>query len=301
MYQIIIISARHLPVVTLCDCERYILWFANAFHRDICDHSLYFLRISFCVHGDPSGMASYRSPVNPELVGYLNKAIDTLRLSPAAKPLAIVERLRSLVGFDHYAVVGLDIEGMHFGRGALLLTDMPEAYTSAYISEGLDSADPLVRLASPGQPVVPDQQKSLGKQGDAKAQRLGQIIRRFEIAPRTGFTLWNSRGAYGGAVFTRKTPFSEDEMALLSSFIPVLHREASRPALDALSRCIGLSRSELECIRLAAYGLTSDDIAEETPLTRETVNTYLKSATKKLKARNRTQAVVHALRIGMID
>jgi DNA-binding CsgD family transcriptional regulator len=245
-------------------------------------------------------MASYKSPLNSELMGYLNKTVDALRLAPDPKPLAMVEKLRTLVPFDRYAVVGLDIEGMQFGRGAILMTDMPEAYLTTYISEGLATSDPLVQLASPDQPVVQTEQ-SMGKQGDAKSQRLGQVIRRFDIAPRTGFTLWNSRGAYGGAVFTRKHAFSEDEITLLSSFVPVLHREAARPALAALSRCIGLSRSELECIRLAAQGLTSDDIAEETPLTRETVNTYLKSATKKLKARNRTQAVVHALRIGMID
>jgi DNA-binding CsgD family transcriptional regulator len=246
-------------------------------------------------------MASQKTILSQELIVHLNKAINAVRQAPDPVPLALVEQLRGFIDFDNYAFVGLDIEGMQYGRGAILMTDMPEAYITAYVEEELSTADPLVQLASPSQPVIYTDQQIVSGSGYPNSSRLVQVIKRFDILPRTGFTLWNSRGAYGGAVFTRKTPFTEVEIQLFSSFVPVLHREAARPALQALSRCIGLSRSELECIRLAAQGLTSDDIAGETPLTRETVNTYLKSATKKLKARNRTQAVVHALRIGMID
>jgi DNA-binding CsgD family transcriptional regulator len=55
-----------------------------------------------------------------------------------------------------------------------------------------------------------------------------------------------------------------------------------------------LSQREIECLRWAAAGKTSEETAIILSLSGSTINTYLKSAMRKLNAYNRVQAVVQA-------
>jgi DNA-binding CsgD family transcriptional regulator len=61
-----------------------------------------------------------------------------------------------------------------------------------------------------------------------------------------------------------------------------------------------MSKRELECLRLTANGLTSDEIATSLGLSVHTANQYLTNSTHKLNAMNRIHAVAKALRGGMI-
>ena len=62
-----------------------------------------------------------------------------------------------------------------------------------------------------------------------------------------------------------------------------------------------LANRELECIRLAADGLTSGNIAKTLGLSLHTANQYLAEAARKLNAAGRMHAVAKALRLGLID
>lgn len=62
-----------------------------------------------------------------------------------------------------------------------------------------------------------------------------------------------------------------------------------------------ISKRELECLKLTAKGLTSEEIAEQLSLSVHTTNQYLSSASEKLDAVNRVHAVAKALRFGLID
>lgn len=68
------------------------------------------------------------------------------------------------------------------------------------------------------------------------------------------------------------------------------------PAIQASA----LSRKELECLRWAADGKTSSEIAIITGLSEHTVNHYLIFACNKLNAVNRAHAVAKAIRAGII-
>ena len=62
-----------------------------------------------------------------------------------------------------------------------------------------------------------------------------------------------------------------------------------------------MSKRELECLRLTANGLTSEEIATALGLSVHTANQYLTNSTQKLNAVNRIHAVAKALRTGLID
>lgn len=61
-----------------------------------------------------------------------------------------------------------------------------------------------------------------------------------------------------------------------------------------------LSEGELLCLKLASFGKTSEEIAGATSYTPDTVNTYIKAATRKLEAKNRGHAIAEALRRGVV-
>ncbi|WP_252925014.1 helix-turn-helix transcriptional regulator [Aliihoeflea sp. 40Bstr573] len=63
----------------------------------------------------------------------------------------------------------------------------------------------------------------------------------------------------------------------------------------------GLSKRDIECLRLTADGLTSEQIAERLGLSVHTANQYVSAAAEKLDAVNRMHAVAKALRAGIIS
>lgn len=62
-----------------------------------------------------------------------------------------------------------------------------------------------------------------------------------------------------------------------------------------------LSAREHEVLRHAALGLSNPEIAAELYLARGTVKAYMESILRKLRARNRVEAVMIAARVGLLD
>ena len=61
-----------------------------------------------------------------------------------------------------------------------------------------------------------------------------------------------------------------------------------------------LSPRQIECLRLAALGLTSVEIAAALGLSSRTVDQHVGDACERLKVRNRVQAVAWAFELGLL-
>lgn len=61
-----------------------------------------------------------------------------------------------------------------------------------------------------------------------------------------------------------------------------------------------LSPRQLECLRLAAAGKTSSEIAAALGISSRTVDQYVGEACERLNVRNRIQAVAKALTLGLL-
>lgn len=62
-----------------------------------------------------------------------------------------------------------------------------------------------------------------------------------------------------------------------------------------------LSPRQIECLRLAAAGQTSVEIAAALGLSSRTVDQYVGEACERLKVRNRVQAVAKAFELGLFS
>ncbi|MEM5494529.1 helix-turn-helix transcriptional regulator [Hoeflea sp. AS16] len=77
-------------------------------------------------------------------------------------------------------------------------------------------------------------------------------------------------------------------------------REKLRLAFGMTSGSENLNDREIECLQLVGNGMKSEAIGEQLNLSVHTVNAYLGSATTKLNAVNRIQAIAKAIRLGVI-
>uniref|UniRef100_B0T701 Transcriptional regulator, LuxR family n=1 Tax=Caulobacter sp. (strain K31) TaxID=366602 RepID=B0T701_CAUSK len=72
-------------------------------------------------------------------------------------------------------------------------------------------------------------------------------------------------------------------------------------AFDALPETPSLTAREIECIRLAALGLTTGETAQRIQVAERTVEFHLGNAMRKLGATNKLRAVVIAMQRKLID
>jgi DNA-binding CsgD family transcriptional regulator len=118
----------------------------------------------------------------------------------------------------------------------------------------------------------------------------------------TGFPVFTEQGQRGVVLFTGEHPQAAGDLVweahcrCLQFFAVVA---GLRPAAPV--RGPRISKREMECLKLTARGLTSEDIARQLGLSVHTANQYLASTTQKLDATNRIHAVAKAMRLGLID
>jgi LuxR family transcriptional regulator len=81
-----------------------------------------------------------------------------------------------------------------------------------------------------------------------------------------------------------------------------LHAAVTKPIMDRFAASqLRLTKGELLCLKMASRGLTSEEIAVASDYALETINSYLKSAVRKLGTSNRVEAVAEAIGKRLID
>ncbi|MBP2159316.1 MULTISPECIES: helix-turn-helix transcriptional regulator [Asticcacaulis] len=228
------------------------------------------------------------------------EALDAIRLTPAHDGFTLIEAIKRVVPFRNILISGIDVQDHGPGTGTHLLSDFPPDYVAEYYAGRLGDIDPLFAMLRQGRPVSRDSEAFATATARRNGRAVLDLLRRHDIVERTIILVAHSGKVLGSVAVISDAPLSEDHCALLKHFALSLHAEVSAPALDALNTALRLTRGELRCLERAAGGLTSEEIGRVEDYSVETVNTYLKSATRKLGANNRTQAVVEALRRQLI-
>lgn len=120
-------------------------------------------------------------------------------------------------------------------------------------------------------------------------------------APGLAFPVSQDDGQLGVVIFTGTSiALDEDDMCDVHAdcFAVIAEIMRHRGRVGDLPQ---MSRREIECLRLTANGLTSEEIARALGLSVHTANQYLANTAHKLNAVNRIHAVAKALRNGLID
>lgn len=110
-------------------------------------------------------------------------------------------------------------------------------------------------------------------------------------------------GAHGSGYVV----FTGSVLALSGDMLIDMHMKSSQMLTDMLAceekrlaPAEALSEREIACLQMAGDGCISEAIAEKMGLSVHTINAYLGTATTKLDAVNRIQAIAKAIRLGYI-
>jgi DNA-binding NarL/FixJ family response regulator len=90
------------------------------------------------------------------------------------------------------------------------------------------------------------------------------------------------------------------EEAMSPEIASAVLAEASRPATSSAGSEEIISRREAEVLQLIAEGASTTEVAERLYISVKTVKNHLASAYQKLDSRDRTQAVLRAVRMGIV-
>ena len=221
------------------------------------------------------------------------------RASPRGADI-LIEKTRRIVPFDGIAVSGLDREGCRFGTGLFLASDLPPLFLEAYVQEEHAKGDPLLAQLAASPAMASDDEDEHRRLGLRRPQRLAYLLDYFGIGTRSFIPLRRGGHVYGGIVLTRAKPFGASERDYLQLIAEPLHAALSRPVIEALNGRMKLTPAEVQCLEFAGQGLISEEIAAAMSQTLARVDGHLKSATRKLGAANRSQAVAEAMRRGVI-
>ncbi len=210
-----------------------------------------------------------------------------------------IEKLRGAVSFDFFAVSGLDLDGYRFGSGHSIDTDVPPAFLDAYYGDDLLKSDPFVMASMSAAKVIVEEEVYAKT---PPPQRLQYLARTFGVLNRTLFPIRRGDVVFGAVTFSRTSAFSGAEIEFLSEIAEITHRVLTRPIMDKFSaQALKLIEGEIRCLRFASLGKTTDEIAAASGYTPDTVNSYMKTAIRKLGADNRVHAIAEAIRRGLIS
>jgi len=209
---------------------------------------------------------------------------------------AIISRLRKIVPFDQYALSGLDYPGLGLGAGIMLASDMPSNFLKQFLELGLFKYDPLYSgLSKDNRWNSWHDLRSIDRT-EPKLKDIIALQKAYGISTRSVVAF-----LYGGATFTRNTPFTEDEKFILEIAARTLHSELSATYIANMTAHAGLMTGEIACLQAIAQGQSSEEAAKSTGFTVQTTSAYIKSACHKLEAINRTHAVAEAMRRKIIN
>lgn len=128
-----------------------------------------------------------------------------------------------------------------------------------------------------------------------------------EIAPPVpglsgiAFPVSVERGRNGTVIFTGdRLSIDEDGLCDIHARCFELFAAVARQRPQDCGQQRPMSKREIECLRMTAHGMTSDEIATTLGLSVHTTNQYLTNSAHKLNAVNRIHAVAKALRCGLI-
>ncbi|NBF06147.1 LuxR family transcriptional regulator [Pseudomonas sp. Fl5BN2] len=222
----------------------------------------------------------------------------------------------SELGFDalvyDYSPVPFDQEGELIIPGAMVC-NTPKDWLELWCDEGYYHIDPVQQVAlDRTSPFIwsykPEAETVLRQAMGQQHAPVSSYLQHHQMAHGVTVPIHLPRGGFASLTGLRSGNTQvalHDLQHVLPHFTLLAHvlQERLYPQLSksAHSYPVHLTRRERECLKWAAEGMTSSEIAERLKRSVATINLHLTSAMHKLGAKNRVQAVVRAVHYRLLD
>ncbi|HVK90591.1 MAG TPA: LuxR C-terminal-related transcriptional regulator [Mycoplana sp.] len=217
--------------------------------------------------------------------------------------LQLMRRCADHFGFSHFLVTRFpDAEQSRFSA-RLLVSNWPAELVRQYDAlEVFHKSRLVVEVALTKQPVRGDGWLLAPQDpADAAGAAAAKLAERHGLAASLAFLLHSTGAEPFIVVFSgRRGSLGQDEMARLYFATVQLFECLEQTFATGPVAREKLSGREIECLRWAAAGKSSDEIAIILGISPYTVSSYFKAAARKLGAVNRMHAIASAMRMKLI-
>ena len=217
---------------------------------------------------------------------------------------AVCRDYSEALGFQHF-VYALRVP-THFADARLIMVDgYPPGWVKHYFEQHHFDADPVMAYCA--QHVAPMCWSDLSLEPGSQAERMMQEAAGFGLRDGVTMPLHSPQGELGILSFAVDAAPKEARVTCQNALVQIqmvvgyLHEAVRRVSGLLKDEGPGLTAREIECLRWAADGKTSAEIAQLLGLSESTANFHLNNAMRKLDVVNRQQAVGKATLQGLIQ
>jgi DNA-binding CsgD family transcriptional regulator len=216
--------------------------------------------------------------------------------------LHLMRRLIARYGFSHFMIARMPMAEEQRFSERLVLSNWPAELVRQYdASEAFQPSTLVERLRRTKLPVAGGAELLQAAGKGAEWRTIRQLQTHPEMARHFAVLLHTTSGEPFVAMFSgrREEPAGVERAMIYLALVQLF--ECLEQTFDAGTAAREkLSSREIECLRWAAAGKSSDEIAIILGISAYTVASYFKSATRKLDAVNRMQAIARAMRMKLI-
>ncbi|MET0358431.1 MAG: LuxR C-terminal-related transcriptional regulator [Pararhizobium sp.] len=233
-----------------------------------------------------------------------NDIAEIARLKSRDDVLAHMTRITTARGFPFFLLCTMPTVDQTKYSEVAILSNVPDDIIRRYDESGSvheNQAFVMLRTTTtPFRMAVEDCRRDVG--GAFQPER-ETLVKEMDFCETYFFPVHDAAG--GRAVFvllSREPDLAIEVMTDLHMIcLHVYNRLVDIGGMGQETEKVDLSDREIQCLNWTAAGKTSSEIADILGLSEHTVNHYLNHVAKKLDATNRVQAVVKAMRLGLIS
>ena len=205
-------------------------------------------------------------------------------------------------GFSHFMIARVPFGEQQRFAERLVLSNWPSELVRDYDSAAVFQVSVLIeRLRHTKLPVFGATRALLNAQGTAARDTVDALFCAQAMGNTFAVTLHSTHGeAFAALLSGARGEPDRAETADLYLTLLQLFETLERTFEVGASARDKLSMREIECLRWAAAGKSSDEIAIILGISAYTVSSYFKTATRKLDSVNRMQAIARAMRMKLI-
>lgn len=225
------------------------------------------------------------------------------KLSGPEDVLNQMEKSLGRFGFEHFILTGLPNPHQKLNQDMVLARKWPQRWLDFYIKENYVAVDPVVRLCRNSVNPFDWSDAPFDRETEPRALEVMNHAADFRMSngfciPIHGLTGYEACVSLGG-VNLDLTPRTKPALHLMGMYAFERIRQLMTQESDG--RFDRLTTREREVLTWTAVGKTSSEVAEILNLSKRTVDEYSVRAARKLRAQNKTHAVVKALQQRLIS
>lgn len=229
---------------------------------------------------------------------------DVSNIETVFDAIKLLKKVTCEFEFSAFSLISMPKHDVHSLGQETLISSWPRALLEKYDRQKFIQSSPIVNYLSTNTRPSSFKLETLaaGRKNDQEERECLSLFSEYDISFTACIPVHDVFGNRFSFLFLGNMErFKTEDLAVLTLICTHVFDRVSNILNTAEKHDFELTDKELSILRWIADGKTSFEIGSIMSLSEHTVNAYAATATKKLDTTNRTQAVIKAVRLRIID